>query len=58
MADPGQTPKRGEWVCPCNGCKMSRKLALKQVQDILNKPDIMHSWHEAQEFIREELKKK
>lgn len=20
MADPNQTPSRGEWVCPCSGC--------------------------------------
>jgi hypothetical protein len=29
MADPNQTPKRGDWVCPCNGCKK----AAKQEQD-------------------------
>ena len=23
MADPNQTPSRGEWVCPCNGCQKS-----------------------------------
>lgn len=21
MADPNQTPQRGEWACPCNGCQ-------------------------------------
>jgi len=20
MSDPNQTPARGEWACPCNGC--------------------------------------
>lgn len=23
MADPNQTPSRGEWVCPCSGCQKS-----------------------------------
>lgn len=23
MADPNQTPGRGDWVCPCNGCQKS-----------------------------------
>lgn len=58
MADPTQTPERGDWQCPCNGCKKSRKLALKQVQEILDSHDIIHSWWLAQQYIKEELKKK
>jgi len=58
MADPNQTPKRKDWVCPCNGCKQSRKLALKQVQEILDQSDIPYAWHSANKFIREELNKK
>lgn len=23
MADPNQTPTRGDWVCPCSGCQKS-----------------------------------
>jgi hypothetical protein len=23
MADPNQTPSRGDWVCPCSGCQKS-----------------------------------
>lgn len=32
MADPNQTPARGNWVCPCNGCKK----AAKQEREICN----------------------
>ena len=58
MADQAQTPKRGEWICPCNGCKMSRKLALRQVMELLDDTDIPYAWHRALKFIREELDKK
>lgn len=33
MADPNQTPIRGDWKCPCNGCK---KAAKKQKEYIIN----------------------
>lgn len=23
MADPNQTPSRGDWLCPCSGCQKS-----------------------------------
>jgi len=35
MADPNQTPQRGDWVCPCNGCLKARKRAFKEVLDII-----------------------
>lgn len=36
MVDPNQTPKRGDWVCPCNGCKKARKRALQDVLEVLD----------------------
>lgn len=36
MADPNQTPERGNWICPCNGCKKARKQAFQEVVDILD----------------------
>lgn len=30
MADPNQTPQRGEWACPCNGC--SKAVAFERNQ--------------------------
>jgi hypothetical protein len=58
MADPNQTPQRGDWQCPCSGCGKARKLALKQVQEILSDKDLMWGWHKAHEFIKQELGKK
>lgn len=36
MADPNQTPQRGDWACPCNGCQKARKFAFKEILDILD----------------------
>lgn len=58
MADPAQTPKRGDWACPCQGCRLSRKLALNQVLEILDDRDMLYGWHKAITFIKEELAKK
>jgi hypothetical protein len=37
MADPNQTPSRGEWACPCNGCQKAvayeRKQLIKLLED-------------------------
>lgn len=31
MADPNQTPQRGNWKCPCNGCKKAAKQVIDQI---------------------------
>jgi hypothetical protein len=31
MADPNQTPHRGDWKCPCNGCKKAAKQVIDQI---------------------------
>lgn len=31
MADPNQTPQRGDWKCPCNGCKKAAKQVIDQI---------------------------
>lgn len=36
MADPNQTPSRGNWLCPCNGCKKARIRALDEVLTIVD----------------------
>ena len=42
MADPNQTPQRGNWVCPCNGCKKAAKQVVDQiVEDYMSCPNIM-----------------
>jgi hypothetical protein len=36
MADPNQTPQRGDWICPCTGCMKARKKAFKEISIILD----------------------
>lgn len=36
MADPNQTPNRGDWACPCNGCQKAVAWERKQLIDILS----------------------
>lgn len=39
MADPNQTPQRGEWACPCQGCTKAiaweRKQLIKLFEDYI-----------------------
>jgi hypothetical protein len=35
VADPNQTPTRGEWACPCTGCQKAVKWERKQIIDLL-----------------------
>lgn len=36
MADPNQTPNRGDWACPCNGCQKAVAWERRQLIDILS----------------------
>ena len=52
MADPNQTPERGDWVCPCTGCQKARKKAFAEVLDLLNATgDIMYNVHMVRELV-------
>lgn len=31
MADPNQTPSRGDWACPCSGCQKAVTWERKQL---------------------------
>jgi len=35
MADPNQTPKRGDWACPCQGCQKAIAFERKQIISLL-----------------------
>lgn len=35
MADPNQTPARGDWVCPCSGCSKAVSWERKELIKIL-----------------------
>lgn len=37
MADPNQTPARGEWACPCNGCQKAVAFERKQLIELFEK---------------------
>jgi hypothetical protein len=55
MADPNQTPARGNWVCPCGGCKKARKQAFAEVIDILDSsPDVLWNTHALRQYIKEQ----
>jgi hypothetical protein len=59
MADPAQTPQRGNWVCPCTGCKKARKQAFAEVLEIIDVDnDTYYNKHRLREKCRQELEKK
>jgi hypothetical protein len=35
MADPTQTPQRGDWACPCNGCIKAVAWERKQLIELM-----------------------
>jgi hypothetical protein len=35
MADPNQTPARGDWLCPCSGCSKSITAERKQIIEMI-----------------------
>lgn len=37
MADPNQTPARGEWACPCSGCSKAIAFERKQLIELFEK---------------------
>jgi hypothetical protein len=37
VADPNQTPSRGEWLCPCSGCQKSISAERKQLIELFEK---------------------
>ena len=38
MADPNQTPSRGDWACPCSGCQKAvaweRKQLIEEIKQL------------------------
>ena len=35
MADPTQTPTRGDWACPCSGCQKAVAWERKQLIELI-----------------------
>lgn len=61
MADPNQTPQRGNWKCPCNGCKKAAKQIVDQiVEDYKSCPNMIetedilycHTWYRHEDCMR------
>jgi len=52
MADPTQTPPRGDWICPCNGCKKAAKQERKLIAFELEQA----GYKDAAEFIIKDIK--
>lgn len=40
MADPNQTPARGDWACPCSGCAKAVAFERKQLRELLIDHDV------------------
>lgn len=36
MADPNQTPARGDWACPCSGCQKAVAWERKQLIQLIS----------------------
>lgn len=36
MADPNQTPSRGDWACPCAGCAKAVAFERKEIINLLS----------------------
>ncbi len=36
MADPTQTPARGDWACPCSGCQKAVAWERKQLIELIS----------------------
>lgn len=53
MADPAQTPPRGDWNCPCTGCQKARKMAFEDIIEMLYQDNDI--WYNAY-LIRERYK--
>jgi len=55
MADPNQTPTRGDWACPCSGCKKAVAWERKQ---LINQIKEMNRISEVIDLIQERIDKK
>ena len=60
MADPNQTPERGNWVCPCTGCQKARKQAFEEILDMIYKDNDTwyNAWMVKQKYLEEFGKKR
>jgi hypothetical protein len=51
MADPNQTPKTGDWMCPCSGCQKAIAFERKQIIYLLENIKHYHYNEESYQII-------
>lgn len=61
MADPNQTPSRGEWACPCNGCQKAvaweRKQLIQLIETLKHEAYSEAPYEEIIQLIQERMPK-
>jgi hypothetical protein len=61
MADPNQTPSRGDWACPCNGCAKAvafeRKQLISEIEKLKVKAYSEFAYDEVIELIKGRMPK-
>jgi hypothetical protein len=50
VADPNQTPARGDWACPCSGCAKAVAFERKQLRELLIDHDIEYLKYRGSSF--------
>ena len=53
MADPNQTPRRGDWVCPCNGCAKAVANERKQLIQLMEKMKLDYQIYRGSSFDKD-----
>lgn len=61
MADPNQTPNRGDWACPCSGCQKAvaweRKQLITFISDLKTKAYSELPYDQIIELIQDRIPK-
>lgn len=56
MIGSAQNPKKDNWICPCNGCTLSRKQAFEQILEMLyENNDLSYNAWRVSERYRDEF---
>ena len=50
VADPNQTPSRGDWVCPCSGCSKAVAQERKSLIQILENTEVEYQKYRGSSF--------
>lgn len=53
MADPNQTPARGDWVCPCSGCSKAVANERKKLIELLEITKVEYQIYRGSSFDKD-----